>query len=297
MESNKENILVPIDFTEKSTISIDQAVVLAKLIRAEITLLHIMQERNIKFLNSLFSEESEFEKMKLNYEDKCHKMMLKLAEEIQQKHHIKVFTMLAKGKVYEKVLEVSEQIFAKFIVVANNGEELDSENTNLGANTSKIIRGAQTPVITVNNKIFEKIENIVLPLDLTKQTRQKGSKAIELAKMTGATIRIVSAILTDDKEIYNRLKALMNQVYQVMVDKGVKCTQEFLCGDKDKDTVASIVVQYAHDINADMIMIMTQQEMNWLKFFLGSTAMEIIYKSEMPIMSITPRELELLHYR
>ena len=162
MESNKENILIPIDFTEKSNIAIEQSVILAKLIHADITLLHILQDRNMNLFNSFFSNEVDFENMKLNYEEKCRQLLLKIAEDISQKHKIKVLTMVAKGKVYEKILEISEQISAKFIVVANNGEQLDSENTNLGANTSKIIRGAQTPVITVNKKSFQKLENITI---------------------------------------------------------------------------------------------------------------------------------------
>ncbi len=297
MENNKENILIPLDFTEKSQNVIDQAIILAKLVHAEITLLHIIQERNFNLFNTLFNNESDFEKMKANYEEKCRDLLQEKADYIQKTHHIHVQTMLAKGKIYEKVLEISEQISAKFIIVGNNSVETEPDSTQLGANTSKIIRGSQVPVITVNNEIFSKLENIVLPLDLTKVTRQKGSKAIELAKMTGATIRIVSALLTDDQEVISRLKAIMNQVYQVMTDKGVKCTSEFVYGDKDKDTVAGLLVKYAHEINADMMMIMTQQEMNWLKFFMGSTAMEIVYKSKMPIMSIIPRELEILNYR
>jgi len=33
---------------------------------------------------------------------------------------------------------------------------------------------------------------------------------------------------------------------------------------------------------------MTQQEKNWVKYFVGSAAQEIMRRSEIPVMTITP---------
>jgi hypothetical protein len=37
-------------------------------------------------------------------------------------------------------------------------------------------------------------------------------------------------------------------------------------------------------------MIMTQQEVGWVEFFVGSHANEFIRRSEVPIMSIVPKD-------
>ena len=37
-------------------------------------------------------------------------------------------------------------------------------------------------------------------------------------------------------------------------------------------------------------MIMTQQELDFTEYFIGSTAQEIINNSELPVLSLTPEE-------
>ena len=43
------------------------------------------------------------------------------------------------------------------------------------------------------------------------------------------------------------------------------------------------------ELQGELLMIMTQQELNFTEFFIGSYAQEIINKSDFPVMSITPK--------
>ncbi|MFP4019247.1 MAG: universal stress protein, partial [Bacteroidales bacterium] len=49
-----------------------------------------------------------------------------------------------------------------------------------------------------------------------------------------------------------------------------------------KSSISKIINNFAVEVKADMIMLMTQQEMNIHKYFIGSTAQEIINESDMP---------------
>ena len=55
MERHINNILVPIDFSEKSISALEQSFILAKLIDLEISLLHVIQDSGLNFFSSLFS--------------------------------------------------------------------------------------------------------------------------------------------------------------------------------------------------------------------------------------------------
>jgi nucleotide-binding universal stress UspA family protein len=48
------------------------------------------------------------------------------------------------------------------------------------------------------------------------------------------------------------------------------------------------LLSYSFGIDADLIVIMTQQENKVQDFFIGSLAKQIIFASEIPVMSVNP---------
>jgi len=61
-------------------------------------------------------------------------------------------------------------------------------------------------------------------------------------------------------------------------------------GKHTRDLAASIL-KYANSVDSDLILIMTQQETKLVEFFVGSAAQTIIRLSNVPVMSIIPKEL------
>jgi nucleotide-binding universal stress UspA family protein len=102
--------------------------------------------------------------------------------------------------------------------------------------------------------------------------------------MFGSVIHVVSIVESDDEFLMNRLTRQMNQVVEFISNTGIKCTSEFVSG---KD-VAGEVIETAKRIQADLIMIMTQQEVGFTDLFISSAAQEIINNSEIPVLSIRP---------
>ncbi len=76
----------------------------------------------------------------------------------------------------------------------------------------------------------------------------------------------------------------MDQVLDFIKDHDLECTGEFLKGDDISDEVLA----HAKEINADLIMIMTQQELEWTEYFIGTESQQIINNSEVPVCSIRP---------
>jgi nucleotide-binding universal stress UspA family protein len=134
----------------------------------------------------------------------------------------------------------------------------------------------------------EGCKNIVLPIDLTKESLQKAKKAIELGKLYGATIRLVSVLFGQDKTMENRLNRKIEEA-TFLIKSEVPCTSEIIKARED-DSLASIVVDYANKVQADLIMIMTQQEeeSKILPIDANSAAHYIISNSDVPVMSIVP---------
>ncbi len=59
-------------------------------------------------------------------------------------------------------------------------------------------------------------------------------------------------------------------------------------GVKDEETLSQNIIDYAIKADGDLIMIMTQQEIDFTNYFIGSTAQEILNNSEIPVLSIRP---------
>lgn len=282
MIQSANKILVPIDFSEQSLIALDQSFNLAKEYDAEITLLHVLEEGGM--LAKFFSKE-QHEDLKKNVQAQLDK----LAAGEEKKNKIKINTLVAKGIIYEKINEVSELINASMIIMGTNGDE-GMKKRFIGSNALRVARESKIPVITIKGKHHRKgCKNIVLPLDLSKETREKVSKAIELSKIFGgAAIRVVSVLFTTDEFVVNRITRQLGQVKSFLEKENIECTAEIIKGIKGEETLAQNILEYAQKVEGDLIMIMTQQEVDFTQYFIGSSAQEIINHSVIPVLSIRP---------
>src|ERR1035437_3060080 len=184
---NKNEILVPIDFTEQSLIALGQSYNLAKEYNAELVLLYVIDDGNV--IPSFMTGKQQTD-MKKNIQKKLDA----LAGDIEKKTGVKVDTMIAKGKPYEKIIEVANMLGAIMIIMGHNSRKKISVRF-IGSNALRVVREAECPVITIKGKHHRPgCKNIVLPLDLTKETKDKVRHAIAIAKMGTyqAAIRVVS---------------------------------------------------------------------------------------------------------
>ena len=290
MISYYNNVVVPIDFKEQSAVALTQSFNIARLFNLEITLLHVINEHNHSFFLNLFTP-SQSDSIKKSYELDCKNRIEKIADEASIKSGIIIKTLVVYGKVHERIVEIAEELFAKFIVIGFSSDiQLPRKKYTIGDNALRVVKQAKCPVFCIKGKKFhDGCRNIILPLDLTKQTKLKVNKAVELAKFYSATIKVVSALLTNDIEIINHLKTQIEIVKNQIEEMSITCTTEIVMGVKGRDTIASVILNYAKEVEGDLIMIMTQQELDWLDLFVGSTAQSILINSEIPVMTIIPQ--------
>ncbi len=280
MSANK--ILVPIGFSEQSILALGQAFNLAKIKNSDVVLLSVVKEQSM--MQSLVVDDLT-DQLKLKVKQKLNE----LAKQYGDKFGVSVDTMVSKGKIYEQINEVAELISADLIVMGTNGSQ-GNKSKLIGSNAEKVVRLSKCPVITIKGKDNRiGCENIILPLDLERQTKEKVTYALEYARYWNATIRVVSVVLRDNQEVREKLKKNINQVHDFIVKAGVKCSAELIEGGK-KITLGNFVFQYEKKFDADLIMIMTKQEELSLSNNISDTARYIINNSEIPVMSIRPKE-------
>jgi nucleotide-binding universal stress UspA family protein len=287
--NEKKNILVPIDFNQKSLIALEQATSVAKLLKHDIMLLYVHEESGIfaKLFSDSQGEDKALETIQVKMDE--------IASEFNALSGISIKSMLAKGRVSSKIVEIAEIINSELIIMGTNSE-VEFKKT-IGANTHRVVRWAKCPVITINGLHHEKgCRSILLPLDLSIETRQKVTRAIEMAKYFGATIKVVSALWSkSNREVAKKLHAQLNQVHNYIVERNVQCHSEIIESTQTEKTLVPMILKYAEEQgDIDLIMIMTQKEIGFVDYFMDSDAQETIRTSEIPVMCIAPKEIGII---
>jgi len=280
-------ILIPVDFQEQSLLALLQSYNLARLIHAEIVLLYVHEQPGI--LASLFSKDQHNEIL-----SKIDEKLAELAGKTSLISGLKITYQLEKGRIYSKIIDVAREIMADYIIMGTHSSEKGEEHEmRVGANASKVIRSAICPVITFNTRHpYNECRNILLPVDLAKETSQKITKCIEIAKIYGAGIKVVTAIWTkNNPEIKYMLHQQGEKVTDSINKEGIACTFEIVESDDGENTLVPAILNYAEQQgDIDLVLILTQQEVGIVEYFVGSHAQEFIRLSPIPVMSIIPED-------
>jgi nucleotide-binding universal stress UspA family protein len=282
--NNNNNILVPTDFSEIAQNALGHALKIADVYKNEITLLNIQDEGG---LFGLFGSD---EKMGLIKEAVDMKMDKLIAESSKSFPNVKINKRFETGKIYKIITEIAEKENFDSIVMGTNGASGLQQIT--GSNASRVINYAKVPVVVVKDQSISKngYEKIVLPIDLSRESRQKVSWAIHLAKRFNSVIHVIYEN-SSNPEVKGRIFAAVNQTQDILSENNANYIVRGLDEEKYPDSFAEDTLAYASEINADLIMIMTQQEKGFSEFLLGSYAQQIVnHSGKVPVMCINSHD-------
>ena len=258
-------LLIPIDFTEQSLLAIKQAYNLAKYTHSKIVLIHSYE----KVGGEMYEE------------------LKALTKQTEVESGVPTEFMNVKGDIYQEVPRVAAEINATVVIVGLESH-MSSKNI-IGSSASKMIRDCICPVISIRGKEHKDgCENILLPLDLSRESREKVDVAVQFAHYFGASIRILGIFSLSDAVYENQLLAYSHQVKQYIKGKGISCSNKSLAS----DNIAEAIVEYANKIESDLIIIMNKPTLNIKEFFSGTEAQKVVDISNLPVMTINPLKKE-----
>ena len=138
-----EKILIPFDFSETAVLALEHAVFMAKLHKAEIYLLHVIESFSFaSAISSAFGKsQSEFEnKMQATANEK----LKELAHKLHHDSGMKVVDIIENGKIYKKINLVAEANNIDIIVMGTHGSGGEQDHV-VGSNTFKVVMNAPCP--------------------------------------------------------------------------------------------------------------------------------------------------------
>ncbi|MBP6302253.1 MAG: universal stress protein [Bacteroidia bacterium] len=263
MEQFFENIAVAFEGSEASVVAYNLAETMHKRFQSRLNLIHI--EENGK---GVVAKVDEFIEKKKN-------------------EGIPINLLHKKGSIYKSIVKATEELDADLIIMGTHGI-FGVQEFWMGSNAYRVVSSAPCPVITMQESFKRNdIKKIVLPIDTSDETRQKIPYASKMAESFNATIYLLGVSTDSDSETQKYIRIYCNQAEEFFDRHKVKYEREEILG----GNITNNTIDYAKKIDADLIMIMTEQEPNSSAFFMGKFAQQMVNHSPIPVMSIRPREI------
>jgi nucleotide-binding universal stress UspA family protein len=272
-----KDILVPVDFQESSMRATEYAVQLANESQGKIHFLYVI--RKLDYFSELMRSVADIEKISAFAKEK----LKELAEKFEKEKGIRCETHVVHGKVHEETEKKASEINASFIVIGDN-QQNESESQSVGSNMAHIISHATCPVLVTKYPVRHVFNKIVVPLDLSTETSRQIKNAIILAKKYDASLHLVSALIAGMKHKKSRIFKKMEEIQKTLNENNIECTSKLY--PKSETPPYKSVLEYAYEIQADSILVMTHQEKRGDNY-IGAFAQNLIIESKIPVLSLT----------
>lgn len=263
---NLKKILVPTDFTSVGDNALEHAITVGRAIGAKIYVLHVI-------LNKQNVSEA---RLKLDT----------LASRVKKEHDEEIETIIRIGSIFEDIDSVATEIEATMIIMGTHG--LKGMQFLTGSRALKIVTDSTIPFIIVQEKGISDTgyDDIVVPLDLHKETKQKLRLVAAMAKYFDSKVYLISPGETDEY-LKNQLDRNINYAKQFLEEHDI--TFEVSISEKKSSKFGESVVSYATSVNADLICIMNFYENSLLGILGGGYEQDMITnEAQIPVLCLNP---------
>ena len=267
MESPIMPILVPHDFTEVADNALLHAVNFAEASKSDITLLHVVKKDQEK--------EQALEKLE------------KIANETTEKYKVEVDAVVRVGNIFATIQEYAGEVGAVMAIMGTHGIKGIQKFT--GSWALKVITGSRVPFVVVQDKpMEEQFSNIVFPMDFKQENKEKLRWANFFSNFYNTKIFICSPPKSRDQGFRKQTDANIAFAQKYLNDKDISYEIRVLDG---KKSFPNETIDYAKEVNAGLIMIMTKRGIGFSDYLFGAEEQNIIANEEkFPVMVINPRE-------
>lgn len=275
---SRKIILVPVEFSRVSEVSLGHASNIANRIDAELHVMHLVDD------------EDEIAEGEAKLNDFLSKVKADLPESVTMNTEVKV------GEILKDIGKTAESLGVHMVVMGTHG--LQGMEYILGTHAVRIVATAEVPFIVVQERPIRSdgYSDIVVPMDLHSETKQKLEIVARMAKYFDSQIHL---IIPNEKDefLHNALKRNLRFAETFFEARGVSYTATVAEEKSNQLDEASIELAVKKD--ADLIAIMNWRETRLLGIFGADNTQDfIINKPMIPVMVINPHLLgnfELFH--
>jgi len=271
-----KKILVAVDFSKGSLRALAYSIKLANIFNADILMTYVIKPDSKE---SVYANSNE--KITSSVEKRFEELIKKHKKELKKTN---IGYKIRNGKIHTEIANQAKYSDCDLIITGTHGVS-GFEEFWLGSNARRIVTSAPCPVITIRYDFCpsQSIKKIVMPIDSSFDTRQKVPFTCDLAEITGAEIHLLATSNSSSEK--RTTNSYVKQTLKYIESRGLK-VQVVETPKKPSD-----VINYAKSINADLISIMTEQEVSTISLLLGASAEQVVTHSPIPVLSVHPKAL------
>lgn len=263
---NKKTFIVPHDFTPVADIALEHAIATAKPLSAQVYVLHVVsKEKGIteaeEKLNALISSYSSA--------------------------GVDLIPTVRVGSIFEDIGEFAAEHHAELIFMGTHGAHGWQHVT--GSHALKVITSSSVPFVIVQEKGIKETgyDDIVVPMDLHKETKQKLAIVANLATYFKSRVHVITPDETDEF-LRHQVQANIQFANKFFSERGIEVTTKLAPSSGfDKE-----VVKHAVNIDADLIAIMNLNRSNFFGSMTANYEQYIITNdAKIPALVVNPVDL------
>jgi nucleotide-binding universal stress UspA family protein len=261
---NSKTYIVPHDFTDVASIALDHAIATAKPLNGEVYLLHVVAKEK-----DIADAEVKLNALIKNYDDS-----------------VKLIPSVRVGNIFEDIGEFAAEKHAELIFMGTHGTHCWQHLT--GMNALKVITRSSIPFVIVQEKTpkDDGYQNIIVPLDLNKETKQKLTIVANIAKYFNSKVHVITPEETDEF-LRHQVKANILFANKYFAERDVEVVTTLAPSSGfDKE-----VIKHAVKVDGDLIAIMNLNKGSLLGVISASHEEYIITNdAQIPVLIMNPIE-------
>ncbi|KEY99833.1 hypothetical protein AI27_01055 [Sphingomonas sp. BHC-A] len=283
-----KHILVATDFSARSDRASRRAVLTARTIEAELTLVHVVDDDQPNYL---------IERQRSAATELLGQMTTTLAEVDKVASRMIVTT----GDAFDGILRTAAEINPDLIIVGPHRRQF--LDTFVGTTAERTIQRSRHPILMANSVPSGSYNRILLATDLTDASRSAVTSADRLGILTG--VDIVALHLFDAPAIGMMKRAMevpdaINHYVSVEEKRARSELMSFLAGcglqgarlklSPMQGSVAAAIRACADEQEVDLIVLGTSQRTGIERFLLGSIAQAVLLDAAQDVLVVPPRQ-------
>ena len=259
-------LLVPTDFSEVAQSAMQHAIKFSEIINADVVLLHVVSSR----------DEVEEAKEKLSKE-------ITLGNSISNSCNLISFVRI--GNIFEDIGDVAAELGISLIFMGTH--KASRWQKLVGSRAIKVISSSPVPFIVTQEKLMNSsgYDNIVVPLDLNVETKQKLELVAKIAHYFDSQVHLLT---NDDSDEFIKTKLKANQLWasNYLESKDIKNSSHLV---DQADSLTEGIFKLSKEVDADLIAIMNLEDETVLGLYENTFQEEIVANDlKVPVLCVNP---------
>ncbi|MCH6233312.1 universal stress protein [Cognataquiflexum rubidum] len=282
-----KTILVPYDFSKEANYAFEFAIELAKRTKNKLELLHIIELPSPQSFSSYgevgaFSSESS-QIFMIELIEKRKKQMAAMEDEFKD-DDFKFETKMVFGNPFAGISKEIIDAKADIVIMGSKGSS-GMEEVLVGSNTEKVVRHASCPVITIKGPVSaDSIRKVIFASDF-------GSVPSEVIDRLKAAINTIDAELhlvkINTPSMFESTRTSMEKMKTFAEDFEINAASMQVYNSTSEEEG---ILEFADDVNADMIAMATHGRTGFLHLLSGSIAEDVVNAAQRPVWTMKSKK-------